>query len=224
MNEITWNQVLGWEALHPVTDQSKEPKLLRFMGRPNDLSPKAILKGIFGHSAPFDRHDWIVDRGGQEVRYVIDYYHDESGIHADTHPKQLTDMHSIQSIKIDARPAIDSFESIIDRLLRMPYLRILGQTSYNPPPFFPPRRMIEAEMHQIEVLKHQWLTIQSQCHEYKEKLHHCKTEKECGAASIALQRCTANVICPEIVKEFDKCIHNKSLKDSVQVENAFKDI
>jgi hypothetical protein len=36
-----------------------EPKLLRFMGKPNDLSPKARLKMLFGHPAPFDRHDWI---------------------------------------------------------------------------------------------------------------------------------------------------------------------
>jgi cytochrome c heme-lyase len=23
---------------------------------------------------PFDRHDWIVDRCGKDVRYIIDYY------------------------------------------------------------------------------------------------------------------------------------------------------
>ncbi|KAJ3192158.1 holocytochrome c synthase, partial [Irineochytrium annulatum] len=30
---------------------------------------------------PFDRHDWTIDRCGQRVRYVIDYYsgHDEPG-------------------------------------------------------------------------------------------------------------------------------------------------
>ena len=27
-----------------------------------------------GYQLPFDRHDWIVDRAGKEVRYVIDYY------------------------------------------------------------------------------------------------------------------------------------------------------
>lgn len=27
-----------------------------------------------GYELPFDRHDWIVDRCGKEVRYVIDYY------------------------------------------------------------------------------------------------------------------------------------------------------
>jgi hypothetical protein len=24
--------------------------------------------------APFDRHDWYVDRCGREIKYVIDYY------------------------------------------------------------------------------------------------------------------------------------------------------
>ena len=29
--------------------------------------------------APFDRHDWIVDRCGREVRYVIDFYAHDPG-------------------------------------------------------------------------------------------------------------------------------------------------
>ena len=51
-----------------VTEEGKEPKLLHFLGRPHDLSPKARLKILLGHPAPFDRHDWVVDRGGTEVR------------------------------------------------------------------------------------------------------------------------------------------------------------
>ena len=31
----------------------------------------------FGSGLPFDRHDWIVDRCGQEVRYIIDFYFDD---------------------------------------------------------------------------------------------------------------------------------------------------
>ena len=31
----------------------------------------------FGGGLPFDRHDWIVDRCGQEVRYIIDFYFDD---------------------------------------------------------------------------------------------------------------------------------------------------
>lgn len=29
---------------------------------------------ICSYELPFDRHDWIVDRNGQDVRYIIDYY------------------------------------------------------------------------------------------------------------------------------------------------------
>lgn len=45
-----------------------EPRLLRFLGRPNDTTPKALAKMMLGHPLPFDRHDWVVDRGGDEVR------------------------------------------------------------------------------------------------------------------------------------------------------------
>lgn len=45
-----------------------EPRLLRFLGRPDDTSPKALAKMMLGHPLPFDRHDWVVDRGGDEVR------------------------------------------------------------------------------------------------------------------------------------------------------------
>ena len=26
------------------------------------------------YTPPFDRHDWVVDRCGTEVRYIIDFY------------------------------------------------------------------------------------------------------------------------------------------------------
>ncbi|KAI1324731.1 cytochrome c heme lyase [Xylariaceae sp. FL0255] len=62
------------------------PSLVRFQGRPKDMTPKAamiqvmgkIYPSAFGTEAPFDRHDWFVSRevDGQrkEIRYVIDYY------------------------------------------------------------------------------------------------------------------------------------------------------
>ena len=58
MNENTWTQIMAWENFHPTEGAGREPKLLRFAGKPADLSPKARLKVAFGHSAPFDRHDW----------------------------------------------------------------------------------------------------------------------------------------------------------------------
>ncbi len=47
--------------------------LLRFLGRPDDLSPLALARRVLTGEKPFDRHDWYVDRNGKQVRYVIDY-------------------------------------------------------------------------------------------------------------------------------------------------------
>eukprot|EP00595_Chromulina_sp_UTEXLB2642_P003461 CAMPEP_0196763714 /NCGR_PEP_ID=MMETSP1095-20130614/4591_1 /TAXON_ID=96789 ORGANISM="Chromulina nebulosa, Strain UTEXLB2642" /NCGR_SAMPLE_ID=MMETSP1095 /ASSEMBLY_ACC=CAM_ASM_000446 /LENGTH=133 /DNA_ID=CAMNT_0042117483 /DNA_START=246 /DNA_END=644 /DNA_ORIENTATION=+ len=62
MNENTWKQILEWENIYSVKirgDTSSDlPKLLKFTGRPDELSPKAKIKMLFGHSPPFDRHDW----------------------------------------------------------------------------------------------------------------------------------------------------------------------
>jgi hypothetical protein len=40
-------------------------------------SPLAWMRKTAGGLEPFDRHDWTVDRCGQEVRYVIDFYFHE---------------------------------------------------------------------------------------------------------------------------------------------------
>lgn len=37
-------------------------------------SPLARVRSWLGGPLPFDRHDWLVDRCGREVRYVIDFY------------------------------------------------------------------------------------------------------------------------------------------------------
>ena len=44
------------------------PRLVRFLGRPQDYSPKARLLNLLGYKLPFDRHDWVVDRCGTEAR------------------------------------------------------------------------------------------------------------------------------------------------------------
>ncbi len=46
------------------------PKLKKFMGRPQEYSPKAMLLNFLGYKLPFDRHDWVVDRCGREVRFA----------------------------------------------------------------------------------------------------------------------------------------------------------
>jgi cytochrome c heme-lyase len=76
MNEMTWERVVAWERLHPESRDSV--KLNRFLGRPHDLSPLARLRTLFGYPAPFDRHEWFLLRGDQEVRYVVDFYFDDA--------------------------------------------------------------------------------------------------------------------------------------------------
>ncbi|VDQ12274.1 unnamed protein product, partial [Trichobilharzia regenti] len=55
------------------------------------------------YELPFDRHDWVVDRCGKEVRYVIDYY--DGGSVDETY----------QFAILDVRPALDSFSALWDR-------------------------------------------------------------------------------------------------------------
>ena len=95
-------QVLLWESLH--SDECKAPKLKSFGGKAKYFSPRARLRGWLGYELPFDRHDWIVDRNGKEVRYIIDYYD------GDMQPG------SHRFAQLDVRPAMDSFEAVADRV------------------------------------------------------------------------------------------------------------
>ena len=60
VNERAWGEVLAWEAMHKSA--CGDPKLLKFEGRPKDLTPKARVNSWLGYGLPFDRHDWTVDR------------------------------------------------------------------------------------------------------------------------------------------------------------------
>lgn len=81
------------------------PKLHRFLGRPDELSPKAWFNyWVMGYKKPFDRHDWYIDRCGQKIRYVIDFYGGASG------PESPIAFH------LDVRPALDSWSSVKDRV------------------------------------------------------------------------------------------------------------
>lgn len=71
-NEQAWLEVLKWEALH--ANECGDPRLKSFGGKAKDYSPRARIRHWMGYELPFDRHDWIVDRCGKEVKYIIDYY------------------------------------------------------------------------------------------------------------------------------------------------------
>ncbi|CAF0767687.1 unnamed protein product [Didymodactylos carnosus] len=54
-----------------------------------------------GYKLPFDRHDWIIDRCGKSVRYIIDYYDREN-----------LDHETLTFTILDVRPAFDSFDAV----------------------------------------------------------------------------------------------------------------
>lgn len=97
----------------------QDPSLVRFMGRPDEITPKARMMQVLGWlypaayntEPPFDRHDWYVrrvlpDGTEQERRYVIDYY---SG------PPEPT---GEPVFFLDVRPAVDTPTAACERLLR----------------------------------------------------------------------------------------------------------
>ncbi|KAI9352676.1 cytochrome c/c1 heme-lyase [Obelidium mucronatum] len=103
VNEECWRKIMEWEGMHKTT--CGQPKLLKFIGKPREYTPKARLLNLFGYRLPFDRHDWYVDRCGQEVRYVIDFY---GGNHAGPGI----------SFFLDVRPAL-TFSGAFDRARKM---------------------------------------------------------------------------------------------------------
>ncbi|CAH8634839.1 unnamed protein product [Schistosoma curassoni] len=102
-NELAWREVLKWEALH--ANECMTPKLRRFSGDAKNYSPRARIRRAMSYELPFDRHDWVIDRCGKEVRYVIDYYDGGSVNEA------------YQFAILDVRPALDSFGAFWDRVL-----------------------------------------------------------------------------------------------------------
>eukprot|EP00042_Codosiga_hollandica_P020768 m.69080 g.69080 ORF g.69080 m.69080 type:complete len:195 (-) comp50034_c0_seq1:1142-1726(-) len=83
----TWDAILEYEAFH--AEQCDNPRLSRFHGMDGRYSPKARIMNLFGVNLPYDRHDWIVDRCGKEVRYTIDYYDRNSVFTIDARPAGL---------------------------------------------------------------------------------------------------------------------------------------
>ena len=134
VNERAWQEVLRWERLHCCDSTRKKDssrhedvddgrgesqdsqccdiqkvKLVKFMGRPREISLKARVLNAFGYKLPFDRHDWIIDRCGTEQRYIIDFYNGAPVKGA------------LTSIRIDARPALDNSSSV----MTMAYMTLL---------------------------------------------------------------------------------------------------
>ena len=115
VNERTWTQVLEYEAtLYPECVTGL--RLLRFVGKPDEPTPKARARSLVGYSPPFDRHDWVISRCGKEVTYLIDFYNGRPTASAPV------------AMHIDARPAGDDLQSLWDRV-RMPAMKWWRETT-----------------------------------------------------------------------------------------------
>ena len=185
MNEKTWKKVLEWEAVTGSSSMSSSsgtgsnnnaaqapppPKLLKFQGRPTDLSPKAAFKHyVLGHPLPYDRHDWTVERAdGSTVRYVIDYYHDESRARDDPDSARpdLRDASASSSLLVDVRPAADGPAGVWHRVVTMPLARRRqywvttaggNSASFEPLPMLPTATMKSQVKESVAV----WQSIQA---------------------------------------------------------------
>lgn len=106
VNERAWAEILRWEAAYPAPCGG--PRLHSFAGLSGRMSPKARLNTLLGYTAPFDRHDWVVDRCGTQVEYVIDFY---AGRNDGAGTGKL-------NFYLDVRPKMNSWEGIKMRALR----------------------------------------------------------------------------------------------------------
>ncbi|KAJ1985304.1 Cytochrome c1 heme lyase [Dimargaris verticillata] len=115
VNEVAWKKVLEWEQLHAST--CPMPKLLRFEGRPQDITPKARFRSWFGYKLPFDRHDWVVDRCGQQVTYIIDFYSGSPTTRTLPGTTSSVTIHT-PSFYLDVRPKLTP-QGFVDRVRRL---------------------------------------------------------------------------------------------------------
>ncbi|KAF3011450.1 Cytochrome c1 heme lyase [Neopestalotiopsis sp. 37M] len=107
VNERAWAEIKQWEAPFYEKGSSCEgPRLSSFSGLSSKLSPKAKINTWLGYQAPFDRHDWVVDRCGQEIEYIIDFYTGRP--RGDGKP----------SFYLDVRPKLNSWEGVKMRAMR----------------------------------------------------------------------------------------------------------
>jgi len=222
MNENTWLEVLKWEALRK--DECEAPKLLRFMGRPDELTLKARLKYSLGlKPKPFDRHDWTVDRCGRHVRYLIDYYDVAQHRGDDRVPSSLHEADAVPSIQVDVRPAIwtdavPSTGAAVDQL-RMLWRQLRRDPDADGPPSPPPDAGTARARAEADSLARaspartpppaprnsMAETVRERCAEQMATLSACNDERECAAAHIGLTACIAQQVCRDEFRAFEAC-------------------
>ncbi|KAF6814476.1 cytochrome c/c1 heme lyase [Colletotrichum sojae] len=106
VNERAWKEIKEWERPYTEGTVCDGPKLHSFAGLSTNMSPKARINTLLGYSPPFDRHDWVIDRCGVQVDYVIDFY------------AGRPDAQGKPSFYLDVRPKLNSWEGVKMRALR----------------------------------------------------------------------------------------------------------
>ncbi|OIW27841.1 hypothetical protein CONLIGDRAFT_634168 [Coniochaeta ligniaria NRRL 30616] len=108
VNERAWAEIKAWEAPYTTPDScAAGPRLHSFAGVKEKMTPRARMKTLLGYTAPFDRHDWVVDRCGKRVEYVIDFYAGRP----DAGEGKV-------NFYLDVRPKVNSWEGVRMRVLR----------------------------------------------------------------------------------------------------------
>lgn len=136
VNERAWAEIKAWEA--PWVEKARQqqqqqeemkqnsssssfcdgPRLHSFSGLGGDkLSPRARFNTLLGYQAPFDRHDWVVDRCGTRVEYVIDFYAGR-GFGSGGGERGAGGGAKPLSFYLDVRPKLNSWEGVKMRAFR----------------------------------------------------------------------------------------------------------
>jgi cytochrome c heme-lyase len=109
VNERAWHEILAWETPRcKAVGCVLGPRLASFRGDAAKRTPRAWMNVLLGYQAPFDRHDWVVERCGQTVEYVIDFY-----------PGRERQERGPPSFYLDVRPKLNSWEGWRMRLERL---------------------------------------------------------------------------------------------------------
>eukprot|EP00658_Telonema_sp_P-2_P036032 TRINITY_DN26125_c0_g1_i1.p1 TRINITY_DN26125_c0_g1~~TRINITY_DN26125_c0_g1_i1.p1 ORF type:complete len:394 (-),score=80.01 TRINITY_DN26125_c0_g1_i1:377-1558(-) len=230
MNEKTWKEVMSYEH-HCHPGSVDQVKLLKFIGRPDELSPIARIKSWLGYGIPFDRHDWTIDRNGTLVRYVIDYYHDE------TQTDELPGLHSegkVQSISLYVRPAVDSPTALLDRI-KMGFHCMTGgsnqQTSQDQQP--ESEEEVKQELAWLKVDELDWRSdlsadewtllrnrLTSKCSDKMLRWKEAENEEEYQMAARMVDLCMGALACQEESRRFKAALesNNESVLEKADQE------
>jgi cytochrome c heme-lyase len=110
VNERAWKQIQDWERGWGA-EKCGGPRLVSFAGDSKALTPRARWNALMGYAPPFDRHDWVVERCGKKIDYVIDFYSGKAGEGDASIGRSL-------NFYLDVRPKLNSWDGIKMRIAR----------------------------------------------------------------------------------------------------------